>query len=213
MNDADAMLARLIERYPPLASCRLQIEAARQALETAFETGGKVLLCGNGGSAADCDHIAAELLKGFERKRPLSDEMRKALAKQGDDMAELGARLHKGLPAISLVGHHALTTAFSNDVDPDLVFAQLVCALGCPGDVLVAISTSGRSRSVLLAARTARALGLVTIGLTGRGGGPLAGACDITIDAPGETTPDVQEMHLPIYHYLCRAVEATFFPE
>jgi D-sedoheptulose 7-phosphate isomerase len=209
----EAMLARLIERYPVLGSCRREIEAAREALQTAFEAGGKLLLCGNGGSAADCEHIAGELLKGFERKRPLAEETRRALAQQGDDGAELGAKLQQGLPAISLVGHASLASAFANDVDGDLIFAQLVNALGKPGDVLLAISTSGLGRNVVMAGLTARALGMVTIALTGRGGGRLAKVCHIAIDAPGETTPDVQELHVPIYHYLCRAIEARFFPE
>jgi len=213
VSAAEAMLARLIGRYPVLGSCRREIEAAREALETSFEAGGKLLLCGNGGSAADCEHIAGELLKGFERKRPLPEDVRGALAQQGDDGAELGAKLQQGLPAISLAGHPSLASAFANDVDASLIFAQLVNALGSPGDVLLAISTTGRARSVVMAARTARAVGMVTIALTGQGGGRLAKLCDICIDAPGETTPDVQELHVPIYHYLCRALEARFFPE
>jgi D-sedoheptulose 7-phosphate isomerase len=207
------MLARLIERYPPLGSCRASIEAAREAIERCFADGGKLLLCGNGGSAADCEHIAAELLKGFERKRPLPEDLRRALAAQGDDGAELGAKLQQGLPAISLVGHPSLATAVANDIDPDLVFAQLVTALGSVGDVLLALSTSGRGRNVFLAGVTAKALGMVTIALTGRGGGRLGKLCDICIDAPGETTADVQEMHVPIYHYLCRAIEERFFSD
>lgn len=211
MNAADAMLARLFERYPPLGSCRASIEAAREAIEGCFANGGRLLLCGNGGSAADCEHIAAELLKGFERKRPLPEDLRRALAAQGDDGAQLGAKLQQGLPAISLVGHPGLATAVANDIDPDLVFAQLVTALGSVGDVLLALSTSGRGRNVFLAAVTAKALGMVTIALTGRGGGRLGKLCDICIDAPGETTADVQEMHVPVYHYLCRAIEERFF--
>jgi D-sedoheptulose 7-phosphate isomerase len=207
------MLQNLLDRYPPLGSCRASIEAAREALERCFANGGKLLLCGNGGSAADCEHIAAELLKGFERKRPLPDDLRRALAAQGDDGAELGAKLQQGLPAISLVGHPSLATAAANDIGPDLVFAQLVTALGMPGDVLLAISTSGRGRNLAAAALVARALGMATIALTGRGGGRLGGLCDVCIDAPGETVADVQEMHVPIYHYLCRAVEERFFPD
>jgi D-sedoheptulose 7-phosphate isomerase len=207
------MLARLIERYPPLGSCRASIEAARQAIERCFAEGGKLLLCGNGGSAADCEHIAGELLKGFERDRPLPAELRRALAAQGDDGADLGAKLQQGLPAISLVGHPSLATAMANDIDPDLVFAQLLTALGRPGDVLLAISTSGRGRNLVAAALVSRALGLVTIALTGRGGGRLGKLSDICIDAPGETTADVQEMHVPIYHYLCRAIEERLFSE
>jgi D-sedoheptulose 7-phosphate isomerase len=207
------MLERLLERYPPLGSCRAGIEAARAALGSCFEAGGKLLLCGNGGSAADCEHIAGELLKGFERKRPLAEELRRALAQQGDEGAELGAKLQEGLPAIPLVGHPSLASAFANDVEASLVFAQLVSVLGDPGDVLLTLSTTGRARNVVMAVYAARALGLVTIALTGRGGGRLARLCDICIDAPGDTTAEVQELHVPIYHYLCRALEARFFPE
>jgi len=210
---AEAMLATLLERYPPLGSCRAGIEAAVEALDACFAEGGKLLLCGNGGSAADCEHIAGELLKGFERKRPLPEELRLALAAQGDEGAELGAKLQQGLPAVSLVGHPSLATAVANDIDPELVFAQLVLALGDPGDALLAVSTSGGARSVVLAVRAARALGMRTIALTGGGGGRLGKLCDICIDAPGDSTAEVQEMHVPVYHYLCRAIEERFFPD
>lgn len=213
MSATEAMLARLLERYPPIGSCRAGIEAAREAMERCFEGGGKLLLCGNGGSAADCEHIAGELLKGFERKRPLAEEAHRALSRQGDDGAELGAKLQRGLPAIPLVGFPSLASAFANDVDGTLVFAQLVNALGNRGDVLLAMSTTGRGRNVAMAAIAARALGMVTIALTGRGGGKLARLCDMSIDAPGENTAEVQEMHVPIYHYLCRAIEERFFPD
>ncbi len=213
MNSAAAMLATLLERYPSLGSCRASIEASCKTLERCFAADGKLLLCGNGGSAADCEHIAGELLKGFERERPLHEDLRRTFAVQGDDGAELGAKLQQGLPAISLTSHPSVATAFANDVDPDLVFAQLVVALGRPSDVLLAITTSGRARNLILAAQAAKAVGMKTIALTGRGGGRLATLCDITIDAPGEATADVQELHMPIYHYLCRALEARFFPE
>ncbi|MFB3880513.1 MAG: SIS domain-containing protein [Armatimonadota bacterium] len=207
------MLARLLERYPPLGSCRAGIEAAREALERCFEGGGKLLLCGHGGSAADCEHIAGELLKGFELKRPLAEEAHRALSRQGDEGAELGAKLQRGLPAIPLTGFPSLASAFANDVDGTLVFAQLVNALGRPGDALLAISTTGAGRSIAMAAIAAKALGMVTIALTGRGGGKLRELCDIVVDAPGGTTPEVQEMHVPIYHYLCRAIEERFLSD
>jgi D-sedoheptulose 7-phosphate isomerase len=204
-------LASLLGRYPQLAACRDEIAESRDALIAAYEAGHKLLLCGNGGSAADCEHIAGELLKGFERRRPLLDDLRAKLAAQGSDGQKLAAKLQRALPAISLAGHPSLASAFANDVDPHMVFAQLVAALGSPGDVLLALSTSGSARNVILAARAARALGLVTIGLSGGAGGRLAPLCDICIRVPGETTADIQELHRPVYHFLCRALEAHFF--
>ena len=206
-------LAALVDRLPDLSECRPQIAAATDLLIAVFENGGKLLLCGNGGSAADCEHIAGELLKGFERKRPLSQEVRGKLAAQGPEGADLAAKLQQALPTISLTGHISLATAFANDVDPALIFAQLVTALGRPGDALLAISTSGNARNVVLAARAAGALGMRTLALTGRGGGALAPLCDVSIIAPGGTVAEVQERHLPIYHHLCREIESHFFPE
>jgi D-sedoheptulose 7-phosphate isomerase len=212
-TEPDARLERLIERYPGLAACRSDIAAAEAALRATFESGGKLLLCGNGGSAADCEHIAGELLKGFERKRPIGDDLRKRLKAEGAPGVLLAERLQGGLPAISLCGHPSLASALANDVEPVLVFAQLVCALGRKGDALLAISTSGEARNVVLAAVAARGVGMKVVGLSGRGGGELRERCDVVIDVPGGTTPDVQELHLPVYHHLCRALEASFFRE
>ena len=206
-------LAALVARLPDLSECRPQIAAAAGLLIEVFAGGCKLLLCGNGGSAADCEHIAGELLKGFERKRPLSREVRAKLAAQGAEGAALAEKLQRALPAVSLTGHPSLATAFANDVDPALTFAQLAAALGRPGDALLAISTSGNARNVVLAARAAGALGMRTLALTGRGGGALAPVCDVAIIAPGDTVAEVQERHLPIYHHLCREIEAHFFPE
>jgi D-sedoheptulose 7-phosphate isomerase len=208
---SEKLLDALVARHPDLAACRDDIAAARDSLIRAYEEGHKLLLCGNGGSAADCEHIAGELLKGFERRRPLPEESRRRLAAQGREGELLAEKLQQALPAFSLCGHPSLATAFANDVDPTLVFAQLVAALGSAGDVLLAISTSGAAANVMHAARAARALGLGTIGLSGRGGGGLAALCDVLIDVPGESTAEVQELHVPVYHHLCRAVEAHFF--
>jgi len=205
-------LEALVAKYPALAQCEGQIGAARDALIAAYEKECKLLLCGNGGSAADCEHIAGELLKGFERARPLRAEQRAALAAQGAEGQTLATKLHRALPAVSLTGHPSFTSAWANDEDPELGFAQLVLALGRAGDVLLAISTSGRARNVVLAVHAARALGMSTIGLSGLGGGELGPLCDVCILVPGERTPEVQELHVPVYHYLCRAVEARFFP-
>lgn len=210
MSAADE-LDGLLARYPALASCRDQIAEALEVLSASFAGGGKLLLCGNGGSAADCEHIAGELLKGFERARPLPADAQRALAAQGPEGEALARTLQGALPAISLVGHISLSSAFANDVAPEMVFAQMVSALGRPGDALLAISTSGKARNVVHAARTARALGLRVIGLSGQGGGTLAEMCDACIIAPGQGTAAVQELHVPIYHFLCRALEARFF--
>ena len=208
----DGMDALLL-RHPALDSCAAEIERARDALIAAYNRGGKLLLCGNGGSAADCEHIAGELLKGFERARPLPPDLRAKLAREGLDGERLATDLQRALPAVSLTGHPSFASAWANDVDAELSFAQLLTALGQPGDVLLAISTSGQARNVQLAARAARAMDIAVIGLTGMDGGALAPLCDICIIVPARATAEVQELHLPVYHYLCRAVEAHFFPD
>ena len=200
-------LAALFERRPELEVCREQIAQAEAALLKCYRSGGKLLLCGNGGSASDCEHIAGELLKGFMSKRPLPSSERAKLS------PGLASSLQGGLPAIPLCGFPALGTAFTNDVDPLLVYAQLTWALGKPGDVLLAISTSGNARNVGAAVEAAHARGLCTIGLTGRHGGTLKSAVDICINVPADETYRIQEYHLPVYHYLCQAIEATLFPE
>ncbi|MHB0938390.1 MAG: D-sedoheptulose-7-phosphate isomerase [Armatimonadota bacterium] len=205
-------LDELFTRYPALLPCRLPIEQAAEALIACFRSGGKLLLAGNGGSAADCLHIAGELLKGFQSTRPLSAEDRDALAALfGEEGGRLGAKLQRGLPAIALPAELALTSAMANDVDAALIYAQGVLALGQPGDVLLCLSTSGAAKNVIAAARTARWRGLKTIALTGKDGGELAAVCDLAIVAPGATTAQIQEHHLPIYHALCATVEAQLF--
>ncbi len=200
-------LAALFERRPELRECREKISQAESTLLRCFKAGGKLLLCGNGGSAADCEHIAGELLKGFMSKRPLAAAERTSLS------PEIASRLQGGLPAIPLCGFPALGTAFINDVDPLLVYAQLTWALGRQGDVLLAISTSGNARNVCSAVEVARARGLTAIGLTGRSGGTLKTLVDICINVPADETYRIQEYHLPVYHYLCQAVEAALFPD
>ena len=165
-------------------------------------------MCGNGGSAADSDHIVAELLKGFLPPRPLPAAATERLRAAGPDGAVLAVGLRRGLPALSLTAHAAFQSAWCNDADPDLVFAQQVYAQGRPGDCLWAISTSGASRNVVLAAVAARALGLGVVALTGAGGGRLAGLADVAIRVPATHTSDVQELHVVVYHAICAAVEA-----
>jgi len=213
MSGTAPRLRELVARYPSLAKLEAEIGRAISLLVSTYEAGGKLMVCGNGGSAADSDHIVGELMKSFVAKRPLAPALRERLVAVD---AELGARLagslQVGLPAIALNGHSALSSAFSNDVDPHLVYAQQLLGYAKPGDVFLGISTSGNSKSVLNAAIAARALGLKVIALTGEGGGELAKKADILLAAPERETYKVQELHLPIYHTICLAVEAAFFP-
>lgn len=201
----------LYERYPALVTCRASIDAAERLLCGAFRTGGKLLICGNGGSAADAGHIAGELMKSFLLPRPLGEEERGALSHFGGDGEYLAAALQGGLPVVSLAAHSALMTAVANDTAADAIFAQQTWVLGRPGDALLAISTSGSSRNCVLAAIAARARGMSVLALTGDGGGRLADLADVTVAVPARETFRVQEYHLPVYHALCAAVEADFF--
>ena len=181
---------------------------------TAGAAEGKILLCGNGGSAADCEHFAGELLKGFEKKRPLDERSKLALEEKfGADGAFVANGLQQGLRCIPLVSFSAASTAFLNDCEEKLLFAQLVHALGESGDVLVAFSTSGNSANVVYAAMAAKAKGMKVISLTGIGGGKLKDVSDVLLNVPSDRTYLVQEMHLPLYHLLCHAVESEFFDE
>ena len=195
----------LLKRLPQLESCRRDITLAMEVICRCYENSGKLLLCGNGGSAADAEHWAGELLKGFQSKRPLSAKQKGKLP------PALADKLQGALAAIPLTGFISLSTAFCNDVDPQLVFAQLVYALGNPGDVLVGISTSGDAKNVYLAAQAAAAKGMVTIALTGQSGGKLRSLADVCIAVPHDRTCMVQELHLPIYHTLCMMLEERFF--
>ena len=173
---------------------------------------GKLLLCGNGGSCADCEHIVGELMKGFLKKRPLSARKRERMRENWESIDEsLLDKLQCGLPAISLPSMTALNTAFCNDVEPELLYAQGVLALAKEVDVLLCISTSGNAKNVCAAAEVARALGVFVLGLTGETGGRLRALCDCCICVPERETFKVQELHLPVYHYLCAETEAYFF--
>ena len=206
------MIGELIERYPKLSCCEKEIINARDTIIQCYKNGGKLLLCGNGGSCADCDHIVGELMKGFLLKRPLSEEKKHEILKKSPSVSDDTLnKLQGSLPAISLPSFTALNTAFSNDVDADLIYAQGVLGLGSNGDVLIALSTSGNSKSVLEAAKIARAKGLRVITLTGGDGGKLRDFSDVCIAVPENETYKVQELHLPIYHWLCAEVEEYFF--
>ena len=205
-------IAELIERYPALAACRSDMEAAAAALIRTFAAGKKLLVCGNGGSAADAAHIVGELMKGFLKPRRLSSAMREKLAAAFPETAAyLYENLQGTLPAVSLVDAVALNTAFANDQAPDLAMAQQVLGLGQAGDALLGISTSGNSANVLYAMQVARVQGLTAIALTGDSGGKLKDIADIAIRVPSKETFKIQEYHLPIYHALCIAAEEEFF--
>ena len=206
------MLNELLSRYPQLISCKEDIENAVKAIINCYENGGKLILCGNGGSCADCDHIVGELMKGFLKFRPLSDD-KKAEMKKNCDLVdeEILCKLQGGLPAISLPSITALNSAFCNDVDPELMYAQPLMSLANENDILIGLSTSGNSRNVFGAVKVAKALGIKVIGLTGKTGGKLKGIADICICAPETETFKIQELHLPIYHYICAKVEESFY--
>ena len=199
-------LSDLLLRHPPLAQCADAVERAFSILLSCYRAGGKVLICGNGGSAADAEHIAGELLKSFRRRRPVAPEVAKRLP------PSLTEKLEGALPAVSLVSMCATMTAFANDVAWETVFAQQVLGLGKAGDVLVAISTSGNSADCVAAAQVAKALDMSVVALTGADGGRLATVADATVAVPERETFKVQELHLPVYHALCAALEQELFP-
>ena len=201
-------LSELITRYHLLSSCESEIKEATELLIKTFENGNRLYICGNGGSAADADHIVGELMKGFLKKRPLTENQIAAF-----DDKQLAAGLMQGLPAISLHSQTAFLTAFLNDEDPSLLYAQALYALGKKDDVLLAISTSGNSQNVVNAAKTARAIGCKVISLVGSKDCKLDSLSDVIIHADHTETYRIQELHLPIYHYLCAAVVDYFFKE
>lgn len=202
----------LLERYPKLAIIRREIIKAYVLMEECYENGGKLLIAGNGGSAADSEHIAGELMKRFRIPRPVSEAYAEKL--QSVDPvrgAELAKNLECPLMAIPLVAHEALTTAYINDVDGLGVFAQQLFGYGREGDVFLGISTSGNSRNVMNATVVARASGIKVIGLTGASGGDLASVSDVCVRVPETETYTIQELHLPIYHCWCLMLEDRFF--
>ncbi|WP_287767009.1 SIS domain-containing protein [Bacteroides sp.] len=202
----------LMERYPVLESCKNDIIAAFDLLDDVYSKEGKMLICGNGGSAADAEHVVGELMKGFRYSRKLLstevDNLQKIDTEMGKVLAE---NLQSALPAIALDGHPALSTAYMNDCEPLLCFAQQVNGLGRQGDVLFGISTSGTSKNVLYAAVTAKSKGMKVVGLTGAKDSKLSALADICIKVPETETYMVQELHLPVYHCLCLMLEEKFF--
>ena len=216
MRELDNRLMRhidlLMERYPSLESAKNDIVAAYLLLEESYENGGKLLVAGNGGSAADAEHIVGELMKGFKLSRkPDTDFAEKLVAENQELGSVLAENLQGALPAIALDGHPALSTAYMNDCEPLLCFAQQVNGYGKSGDVFLGISTSGNSKNVLFAATTAHAKGMKVIGLTGAKDSKLKDMSDVCIKAPQTETYMIQELHLPIYHCLCLMLEDRFF--
>ena len=199
------ILEELYVRYPQLKGCEGEIAKAFDLLLTCYRNGGKVLTCGNGGSAADAEHIVGELLKKFRKHRDIDSEVAVKLP------PELVAKLEGALPAVSLVSMSGILTAFANDVAWETAFAQQVYGLGNSGDVLIALSTSGNSANCVNAALVAKAKGLKVVAMTGAGGGKLAALADAAIMVPETETYKIQELHLPVYHALCAALESNLF--
>ncbi len=208
MSKAKMIYRELMERYPALEG--IPVWKAYEILLESCQNGGKVLVCGNGGSAADADHIVGELMKGFVLKRPLSDE-EKALFSNEENGEYLAEKLQKCIPAISLNAHTALITAIGNDTGYDMVFAQQVFGYGRKGDVLIAMSTSGNSVNVVNAARTAKSIGMKVIGITGEKSSRLGDCSDVCLQLPTTETYKIQEYTLPIYHALCLMLEKMLF--
>lgn len=204
------ILDELIKRYPELKREKSNILNAYTVMRDSFGQEGKLLVCGNGGSAADSEHIVGELMKGFVKKRPIGEELKEKILMAGGDEALAGS-LQGALTAIALTGHSALSTAYSNDVNGIYGFAQQTLGYGKAGDVLLGISTSGNSSNVIEAMKVARAIGMKTVALTGRDGGKMKALADISIIAPEQETYKIQEYHLPIYHALCLMLEETYF--
>ncbi len=206
MDNTAYMFHELFQRFPALENCKNDIYNAFSAMMLCFKNGGKVLCCGNGGSAADCDHFAGELLKGFLKKRPLPAEEK---AKFNNSF--IADNLQSGLPVISLCTHAALMTAYENDVAPSLVFAQQVYAYAKKDDVLLCLSTSGNSENVVYAAETAKAAGIQSVAITGARESKLSEICDICIKLPETETFKVQELTLPVYHCIAAMLEDYFY--
>ena len=208
----DKSIDQLCDRYPALSDLRSRISDAAEMIIGCYNKGGKLLICGNGGSSADADHLAAELMKSFESVRPLEESFKNRLYEiSGIRGKYLASKLEHSLPAISLSSNTALTTSVSNDIDPSLVFAQQIIGYGNENDLLIGISTSGNSQNIVDACITARALNINVIGITGKTGGKMKQYCDVLVNVPETRTAMVQELHLPVMHTMCRIIENHFY--
>ena len=210
--ESEYILKETIRRYPQLAHLESSIQETAEIIVETYKNGGKVLVCGNGGSCSDADHIVGELMKSFEGRRPLAkplqDELMELSPETGKMLAE---KLQQGLPAISLNTHSALISAISNDISGEVIYAQQVVGWGIRGDVLIGLSTSGNSQNVIDAMIVAKAKGLTTIGMTGETGGKMRDWSDILLNVPERRTAYVQELHLPVYHAICMMIEKEMF--
>jgi D-sedoheptulose 7-phosphate isomerase len=210
--NVDELLNGLIVRNPELVAVKKEISNAFELLKESFENQGKLLICGNGGSAADADHIVGELMKSFSIPRAIPRKLKIKLESNfGEHGKYIANRLEGALPAISLCTHSALSSAFANDVDAQLIYAQQVLGYGNNNDVLFGISTSGNAKNVVSAMMVAKAKGMKIVGLVGRDGGDFNKYCDVLINVGGDCTPQIQELHLPVYHILCQMLESYFF--
>lgn len=208
----DKSIDQVCERYPALSDLRSKISDAAEMIIGCYTKGGKLLICGNGGSSVDADHLAAELMKSFESVRPLEESFKNRLYEiSGIRGKYLASKLEHSLPAVSLSSNTALTTAVSNDIDPSLVFAQQIMGYGNENDLLIGISTSGNSQNIVDACITARALNINVIGITGKTGGKMKQYCDVLVNVPETRTAMVQELHLPVLHTICRMIENHFY--
>ena len=194
----------LYNHYPELEAIKNEIDKAVKMCIECYKNGGKIMIAGNGGSAADAEHIVGELMKGFKLKRPVAD---------GRIPTELRGKLQGSLPAICLSGGVALPTAYANDVDGEYTVAQTLYGLGKPGDIFIAISTSGNAKNLYHATELAKCLGIRTVAMTGESGGKLAPICDVALKVPSNETYRVQEYHLPVYHHICAEIESAMFEE
>ena len=210
-ESTNKILVELGERYPALCGQLENVKNGFEIMKNCFEKGGTVYLCGNGGSASDCEHIVGELMKSFKKPRPLPEDLTAVLKACGEEGERICANLDGGLPAVSLCGHPSFTTAYMNDKNPDFTFAQQVNVWGKTGDVLLTLSTSGNSKNCLYAAHVAKAKGMQVVFLGGGTGGKLKDVADASIVVPEKETFKVQELHLPVYHCLCAMLEEEFF--
>lgn len=206
------ILDKLAERYPALAPLHVNIFEAFKVICKAYQNGGVLYVCGNGGSAADSEHIVGELMKSFRKKRPVDDKIKDSLTQMfGESGRILGDTLEGGLPAVSLCSHVSLKSAVANDTDPANIYAQQLFSLGRAGDCLIAISTSGNAENCMRAAMVAKLIGMKIVALTGEKGGRLKETADVTVNVPERETYAVQELHLPVYHCLCAMLEEELF--
>jgi D-sedoheptulose 7-phosphate isomerase len=212
MEKSRYILDELLNRYTQLDDLENAVFDSVELLIKTFGNGGKVLVCGNGGSCSDADHIVGELMKSFEGKRPLNADLQQKLSELSPERGKmLAEKLQQGLPAISLTVHQSLITAIANDIHGDLIYAQQVVGWGNPGDILIGLSTSGNSKNVIDALIVAKAKGMITIGMTGETGGKMKDWCDILLNVPETRTAYVQELHLPVYHAICMMIEKEIF--